>query len=435
MTRKRIQLGLLHVAIAMTLVPINGTLNRVMIKELALSATLVAALASLPYVFSPMQVAIGSFSDRNPIWGWRRTPYIFIGLLFCVVGVIVSPKIAYIIAEDFWRGIGLGVLAFGAWGMGYNFATVSYFSLATELSGEKGRTRTIAVMFFMMIVSIIATSIVLGRLLETYTPEILERSFLAIGIAALILGMLGIIGLEPRTKDRSTKNSEQYSWVEMVRKLTSNSQVSLFLVYLIVLLVAIFGQDILLEPFGAEAFGMPVDETTRITAVWGSFFLVSLSVGGLLEKRVNKIVQARVGAWSAIVAFVLIALSGFMISLPIFWMGVVILGFATGLSTVSNLSLMLDMTVAGSVGLFMGAWGMATAISRGFGNLMSGIVRDTVSEVSQLPVSGYIVVFVIEIMLLLVSLYLLRKVNVDLFHLKVNSSSTMIERAALVDEL
>ena len=85
MLLKRLQLGLLHVAVAMTLVPINSTLNRVMIKELAISATLVAVLASLPYLFSPVQVAIGSYSDRHPIFGLRRTPYIFAGL-FCVSG-------------------------------------------------------------------------------------------------------------------------------------------------------------------------------------------------------------------------------------------------------------------------------------------------------------------------------------------------------------
>ena len=60
MTLKRIQLGLIHVAgHEITLVPINSTLNRIMIKELALSAFLVAVLVSLPYLFSPIQVAIG----------------------------------------------------------------------------------------------------------------------------------------------------------------------------------------------------------------------------------------------------------------------------------------------------------------------------------------------------------------------------------------
>ena len=93
MLLKRLQLGLIHVAVAMTLVPINSTLNRVMIKELAISATLVALLASLPYLFSPIQVAIGSYSDRHPIFGLRRTPYILAGLILCVLGVVVSPRL------------------------------------------------------------------------------------------------------------------------------------------------------------------------------------------------------------------------------------------------------------------------------------------------------------------------------------------------------
>ncbi len=66
MLRKRIQLGLIHVAVAMTLVPINSTLNRIMINELAISAALVAVLASLPYLFSPIQVAIGAFQIDIP---------------------------------------------------------------------------------------------------------------------------------------------------------------------------------------------------------------------------------------------------------------------------------------------------------------------------------------------------------------------------------
>src|SRR4030066_54995 len=162
MLLKRLQLGLIHLAVAMTLVPINSTLNRVMIKELALSATLVAVLASLPYLFSPIQVAIGSFADRHPLLGLRRTPYILLGLLLCVAGVILSPYAAFAMAENFWAGLALGLLAFGAWGMGYNLSAVSYLSLATEISGEGGRSKTIAVMFFMMIVSIIFTAISLS---------------------------------------------------------------------------------------------------------------------------------------------------------------------------------------------------------------------------------------------------------------------------------
>ncbi len=139
MQLKRLQLGLIHVAVAMTLVPINSTLNRVMIKELALSATLVALLASLPFLFSPIQVVIGSYSDRHPIFGLRRSPYILVGLSLCVLGLVISPAAAYLMSRNFAAGLFACALAFGAWGMGYNLSSVSYLSLASELSGEHGR--------------------------------------------------------------------------------------------------------------------------------------------------------------------------------------------------------------------------------------------------------------------------------------------------------
>ena len=95
MFRKRVQLGLIHMAVAITLVPINSTLNRIMIKELAISATLVALLVSLPYVISPIQVAIGSYADNHPIAGRRRTPYILLGLWMCVAGALLAPYAAF----------------------------------------------------------------------------------------------------------------------------------------------------------------------------------------------------------------------------------------------------------------------------------------------------------------------------------------------------
>jgi len=434
MLRKRLQLGLLHVAVAMTLVPINSTLNRVMIKDLAISATLVAALASLPYLFSPIQMAIGSFSDRNPIFGLRRTPFILLGLLLCVVGVVVAPQVAYLLSRNFWLGIGAGLLAFGAWGMGYNFAAVSYLSLASELSGEKGRSRTIAVMFTMMIVAIIATSISLSHMLAEYNPEALNQAFLAVGLAALSLGLLGAIKLEPRHAGADAPVEERRSWGSMFRALTGNKQATRFFWYLMLLLVAILGQDVLLEPYGAEAFGLSVQATTRITSIWGTTFLLSLTAGGALENRVSKLTQARVGAWSGVVSFALIVAGGAMGSLNVFYLGVVLLGLATGLATVSNLSLMLDMTVGSQVGLFVGMWGIANAASRLLGNVLGGAVRDGVTQVTGNAVGGYAVVFVIEALLLLASLALLRQIDVGQFRQMAEASLPYAERAALAGE-
>lgn len=433
MLRKRFQLGLIHVAVAMTLVPINSTLNRVMIKELALTATLVAVLASLPYLFSPIQVAIGSFADRHPILGRRRTPYIVAGLLLCVTGVVVSPHVAFMLAEDAWAGLGFGILAFGAWGMGFNFATVSYLSLASEVSGEGGRGRTIATMFFMMIVGIIATSIVLSNLVDPYTPEALVSSFLYVGIAALVLGLAGLVKLEERVEAEGRSRAEGHSWSVMIQAVFANKQATLFFWYLIILLVAILGQDILLEPYGGQAFGMAVRTTTRITSVWGVCVLAALIVAGALERRVEKKTVARWGGVTAMIGFVLIAGSGIIHSQAIFWVGVILLGGGTGLSTVSNLSLMLDMTTPNNVGLFIGAWGMANAISRLLGFTLSGAVRDVITHLTQDSVIGYVAVFSILALMLLISLVMLGRINVSAFHNRAQQMG-VIERAAMVNE-
>ena len=434
MIRKRIQLGMIHMAVAVSLVPFNSTLNRVMIKELALSSLLVAALVSLPYVFSPIQIAIGAFSDKYPVLGYKRTPYIIAGLLLCVGGLIAAPYVAYLMLDNRLLGIALGVLVFGAWGMGYNLASVSYFSLATEVSGEEGRSRTIAVMFFMMIVGIILTSISLGQMLETYTPQTLENAFRVVGYIALGLGIGGILGVEARSAQPSEQTSDSQSWGQIYKSLASDKQVIRFFWYLLLLLTAILGQDILLEPYGAEAFGLSVQATTRITAIWGVFFLLSLSLGAGLERRVPKMVQARIGAFTGIAAFLLIVASGGLELLWLFYTGVTLLGLATGLSTVSNLSLMLDMTKAGSVGLFIGAWGMASALARLAGNLLSGMIRESFTPLLQSAVGGYNAVFILEIGILIVSLTILRGVDVSLFQREREPSLSYLERVAISNE-
>lgn len=433
---KRFQLGLIHVAVAMTLVPINSTLNRVMIKELALSATLVAVLASLPYLFSPIQMAIGSFSDRHPLFGFRRTPYILFGLALCVAGVMLAPYAALRMAEDFLPGLLLGVLAFGAWGMGFNFASVSYLSLASEISGEGGRGRTIAVMWFMMIISIIFTAIGLSRMVDPYTPQALQRAFQAVGLAALGLGLLGVLRLEPRRgagQWSALPAAEAHSWSDLFRAVLANPQARLFFWYLIILLAAILGQDILLEPYGGQAFGLTVTETTRITSLWGACFLFSLLIAGPLERRIAKVQVARLGGWIALAGFGLIALGGPLASLGVFYGGVVLLGVGSGFSTVANLGLMLDMTTAEQVGLFVGAWGMANAISRLMGSVLGGALRDALTRLIGDPVLGYALVFALEGGLLFGSLLLLRRIDVSAFRRQA-AELTPLERIAAAGE-
>ena len=428
MTIKRIQLGLIHVAIAMTLVPINSTLNRVMIRELALSATLVAILASLPYIFSPIQVAVGAFSDRHPLLGYRRTPYILLGAILCAVGVIISPWAAFRLAQGGAAGILAGLLPFLAWGMGYNISSVSYLSLASELSPENGRGKTIAVMWFMMIVSIILTSIGLSRMVDPYTPAALVSAFRAVGLVALFLGMIALIGLEKRTVSPA-EHANNPTFRQMMSAVLGNPQARRFFVYLFLLLVAIFGQDVLLEPFAAEAFNWSVTQTTRLTSLWGGFVLVAILLAGALEKRFPRRLIAQTGNFGAFTGFLLILAGGGFRSPSVFYLGVILLGIGTGLSTVANLALMFDLTLPAQTGLFIGAWGFANALSRLTGSVLGGVVRDVVTIASGNVMAGYLVVFAIEAALLLVAIFLFSRIDVKAF--RNAAARPVFERAAM----
>ncbi len=422
---KNIRLGFLHVAIAMTFVLINSVLNRIMIHDLGILASIVAVLVVLPYILSPAQVWIGQYSDTHPIFGYRRTPYIALGTLLALTGAVLAPHAALALAHDPMIGVPLALLLFGMWGVGYNLAVVAYLSLASDMSTEQQRSRTVAIMWFMMIASVIVTAIVVGRALEPYSEERLFTVFLETGGVALVLALVGLVGLEPR-RSEGVKQSRA-GQVAAIRAVLDNPQARIFFVYLIMMLAAILGQDILLEPFGATAFGMNVRETTQLTAMWGGATLTALLLyGAVLSRWISKKRGAMIGGSIAATGFLLIALSGMISIEALFIPGILLLGFGTGIATTTNLALMLDMTTTEQVGLFIGAWGVADALARGVGTLLGGVMRDVISHMSGSAVSGYVSVFLIEALLLGISLVLLQRIDVTAFRSRQPSLTELV---------
>jgi len=434
MLLKRLQLALIHTAVAMTLLPINGLLNRVMIFDLGISRTLFTLLAIFPYLLSPIQVAIGSFSDRNPIFGYRRSPYILAGLILCVSGVAVAPQVAILMSENFTLGIIVGILSFGAWGMGYNLSAVCYLSLASELSGENEHGKTLATMFTIMVVGLIATSISLSLMVPTYVPETLTRAFLIVAASALTLGLLGLFKLEPRYDISSSKSKpETHTIKEMSSAITANPVAKIFFVYLLLLLAALLGQDVLLEPFGAQAFGMTAGQTTRIEAIFKGFTLVAFIIAGFLDGRVKKKYVAQSGNLGALIGFLIIVVSGVVASTSTFYIGITLLGLGTGLSTIANLSLMFDLTVPEKVGLYIGAWGFSNGLSRLIGLLMAGVVADLATKITGNALSGYLIVFGIEALMLFIAAIMLYRIDVGAFQKQAHDPS-FTEKVALAAE-
>ena len=78
---------------------------------------------------------------------------------------------------------------------------------------------------------------------------------------------------------------------------------------------------------------------------------------------------------------------------------------------------------------------MASAVARLVGNVLSGVTRDLVTQFAQNAIAGYLVVFSLEITMLLISLWLLRSIDVGLFRTQVVNNPSVVERAALVGDI
>jgi BCD family chlorophyll transporter-like MFS transporter len=94
---------------------------------------------------------------------------------------------------------------------------------------------------------------------------------------------------------------------------------------------------------------------------------------------------------------------------------------------------MFELTIPGMVGLYIGAWGFANALSRLVGSVLGGVVRDVVTQVTGHGLSGYLVVFGIEALMLLIATVMLYRINVNAFRTQAKEPS-FVEKVAIAAE-
>lgn len=415
--RKVVQLAMVHVGTSITVVPVTSTLNRVMIADLHFSALLVGFLISLPYLLSPLQVIMGSWADRTPLWGLRRSPWIVIGGLMASFGSYLTPHAVFLMVDQWWLGLGAALGAFTLWGTGVNIASVSYLSLVTELCPEttNWRSRAVSTMWTAMILSTIFTSVALSMMLESYSEVALYTAFGAIWMVASFLILFGAARLEAPDRAVSVVPNSATNPLTALRLLAHNPTARRFFIYLLLVLISIHAQDVLLEPFGAEALGLAVAQTSRLTSIWGVGVFLTLTGGLPLVRRLGKKQSAKLGAVIAALAFSLIMVTGLFVNAYAFMGSVFLLGLGGGLMTVSNLSFMLDMTLPQAAGLYIGAWGVANFAGQALGNITSGLIRDAALTLTGNALTGYLTVFGLEVLGLLIAVRLLGTISVDVF--------------------
>ena len=126
-----LRLSLFQVSTGISIVLLNGTLNRVMIVELGVSTLLVSLMVSLPLVFAPFRVLIGFKSDNHrSVLGWRRVPYIWMGTLMQFGGFAILPFALLVLS-----GTGEYPAVYGQFGAALAFLLVGAGMHTTQTAG------------------------------------------------------------------------------------------------------------------------------------------------------------------------------------------------------------------------------------------------------------------------------------------------------------
>ena len=419
MTNLRIaQMALYQIGFALVCVFVSGVLNRVMFAELGLPATLIGVLLAIPPLLSPLRLWLGYLSDAYPILGHRRLPYILGGMALVALGLAGGAWGAMQVGQSALLGLVVMLVAFVCYGMGKNGTATTFQALIADVYDEAARPRAVATLKAAFIGGIIASSVVLGNLLDPFSERVFLTVALVVGGGAVLLAALGTLGVEPRgaQAQAASQRARELPFWETLRRTFADRQVRLFFFFIGATLLATLTQDIFLEPYGAQVFGMSVNETTRLSMYWGAGTLGAMIVSGVwLVNRLGRRRVAALGLWIVALTFAGLIVAGLNGQARLFVALVLLLGVGSGICASGTLTLMVDFTTPERAGLLMGAWTVAHQLAQAVGNVLGGLVLDGTYALSRSYVVAFGAVFALEVVAALAGLLLLRAIDVRHF--------------------
>lgn len=417
-----LRLSLFQVTVGMALVLMVGTLNRVMIVELDVPASLVAGMIALPLVFAPFRALIGFKSDTlTSALGWRRVPFIWKGSMWQFGGFAIMPFALLVLsgygeAADAprWLGLGSAALAFLLVGAGMHTVQTVGLALATDLVKEEDQPNVVGLMYVMLLLGMVLAAFIFGALLENYTPGRLIQVIQGCAVVTIVLNSIAMWKQEPRDRERAQAMLQRKETPSFSKSWRSFMQYDGALRLLMVIGLGTFAYgmaDVLLEPYGGQVLQMSVAETTRLTAVLAGGTLVGFALASYtLSRGADPLALARSGALIGVPGFLGIIFAAQSGALVLFLLGTVIVGFGAGLFGHGTLTSTMRRAPREQVGLALGAWGAVQATAAGIGVALGGIIRDIVLHLPMAETMSaampYLSVFTLEAVVLVMAFLL-----------------------------
>ena len=414
-----LRLSLFQVSVGMALVLLVGTLNRVMIVELDVPASLVGGMIALPLIVAPFRALIGFRSDtyRSDL-GWKRVPFMYRGAMVQFGGLSIMPFALLVLsgsgnasAAPAWVGLLGAAAAFLLVGAGLHTVQTVGLALAADQAAAESQPKVVGLMYVMLLVGMIASALCFGALLAPFSPGRLIQVIQAAAVATIVLNAVALWKQEARNpraamlQARHARPSFQQSW----QSFTRGGPVVRRLLAVGLGTMAFSMEDVLLEPYGGQVLHLSVGDTTKLTA--------ALAVGGLLgfgwasrvlSRGADPFRMAAYGALTGLPAFAAVILAG-ATGLPwLFALGTLLIGVGAGLFGHGTLTATMNLAPKSQAGLALGAWGAAQASAAGLAIALGGIIRDVAAGLAApgawRDAFAYDVVYGIEILLLLATL-------------------------------
>lgn len=397
------RMALFPVAYGLSGALIGGTLNRIMIAELELPASLVGVFFAIPLLISPLRVWLGYTSDAYPVFGRRREPYIIAGGLLVGLGIVLVSLLAVRTVGN-PAGLVLGVGAsFVVYGVGRNLGLNTFQALVSDTFGGTARQRAITFYEVATLLGMVVGAGFLGKALADYDPGRLVAVALGVALVVLVLTLAAAAFQErPGAGGAVAATARKLPFGQVLRDyVLADRQVRLYFIVVFLTFVGTLAQDVLLEPYGALVLGMTVGQTTRLTMFWGLGVLFSMLLSGaFLLKRIDFLKLMRAGIAVSAVVFVGVIVVGFAGSTGAFQAVVALMGLATGIAGAGMLAGVVTFTTKQRAGMLMGVWGVANMAGHAFGSVLGGSIVDVVRALTGDALLAYSAVFAFEIVVL-----------------------------------
>ncbi|GJG86878.1 MFS transporter [Gemmatimonadetes bacterium T265] len=388
-----LRLGLFQATVGAALTLLTGTLNRVMIVELRVPASVVGWMLALPLFVAPFRALVGHKSDLYAsVLGWRRVPYVWFGTMLSWGGLAILPFALILLSGD-THGSRAGAvaasgLAFFLVGAGMHTTQTAGLALATDLAPESARPRVVALLYLMLLVGTFVSALAFGVALRDFSQIRLIQVIQGTAVVTLALNVVALWKQEPRRPMTRAEvaAAPRPPFRARWRAFVGAGRAARLLAAVGLGTFAFNLQDVLLEPYGGEVLHLSVAGTTALTALFAAGMLAAFGASArALEAGRDPIRVAAAGVGCGMLGFVAVIFASPLADVTLFRIGSALIGFGEGCFAVGTLTSAMslrasrDGSPADEHGIALGAWGAVFATSEGAALALSGVVKDALA--------------------------------------------------------